>query len=75
MVYQGFSWKNVLYPWYLQWGKIDFTLNFVSMGIPGKIWLIFTPTNLNNLVGQSIPILSIISPPIDNEELFRFYIV
>ena len=45
------------------------------MGIPGKIWSIFTPTNLNNLVGQSIPILSIISPPIDNEELFRFYIV
>ena len=32
---------------------------------------IFTPTNLKDLVGQSFPILSIISPPIDNDKLLR----
>ena len=42
------------------------------MGIPRKIFVNIHPyTNLKDLVGQSSPILSIIFPPIDNDELLR----
>ena len=50
----------------LQRDKTDFTLNFVYMWVfQERFSSIFTRTQLKDLVGQSFPILSIISPPID----------